>query len=263
LPEQDLALAKHYKGTAVAAVEGEVAPRLDGLLIKINFTAGQFVNKGDLLFEFGASDKELSLALAQARLKRTEAQLRVAEVKLNNAQTLRARNVASRMQLLEAQAQRDIAAANVDEARANVELADLALQQMKLFAPISGIIGRPLIKAGAYITKEARDQSRLATIVQLDPIHVVGQAPAAAYFQRGETVPSIAQTAAQREFGLVLPTGEKYPHKGRLVAGTYEFNPTTQTTEVTVEFSNPDFLLRPGLNVTLQSLIRAKPPRPD
>ena len=77
-----------YKGTAVAAVEGEVAPRLDGLLVKINFTAGQFVNKGDLLFEFGASDKELSLALAQARLKRAEAQLRVAEVKLNNAQTL-------------------------------------------------------------------------------------------------------------------------------------------------------------------------------
>src|SRR5262245_6213669 len=135
-----------YKGTAVAAVEGEVAPRLDGLLIKINFTAGQFVNKGDLLFEFGASDKELSLALAQARLKRTEAQLRVAEVKLNNAQTLRARNVASRMQLLEAQAQRDIAAANAEEARANVQLAELALQQMKLYAPISGIISRPLIK---------------------------------------------------------------------------------------------------------------------
>jgi len=247
-----------YKGTAVAAVEGEVAPRLDGLLIKINFTAGQFVNKGDLLFEFGASDKELSLALAQARLKRTEAQLRVAEVKLNNAQTLRARNVASRVQLLEAQAQRDIAAANSDEARANVELAQLALKQMKLYAPISGIISRPLIKQGAYITKEARDQSRLATIVQLDPIHVVGHAPAAAYFQRGETLPSIEQTAARREFGLVLPTGDNYPHKGRLVAGTYEFDPATQTTEVTVEFPNPDHLLRPGLSVTLESSVRAK-----
>ena len=247
-----------YKGTAVPAVEGEVAPRLDGLLTKINFTAGQFVNKGDLLFEFGASDKELQLALAQARLKRTEAQLRVAEVKLSNAQTLRTRNVASRMQLLEAQAQQDIAAANAEEARANVQLAELALQQMKLYAPISGIISRPLIKAGAYITKEARDQSRLATIVQLDPIHVVGQAPAAAYLQRGDTLPSIEQTAERREFHLVLPTGDKYPHKGRLVTGTYEFNTKTQTTEVTVEFPNPDHVLRPGLNVTLQSLIRAK-----
>jgi Glycosyl hydrolase family 1 len=68
----------------------------------------------------------------------------------------------------------------------------------------------------------------------------------------------LEQTAEQREFGLVLPTGDKYPHNGRLVAGAYEFNPATQTTEVTVEFPNPNLLLRPGLNVTLQSSIRAK-----
>jgi len=87
---------------------------------------------------------------------------------------------------------------------------------------------------------------------------VVGQAPAAAYFQRGETLPSIGQIAARREFGLVLPTGDKYMHKGRLVAGTYEFDPATQTTEITVEFPNPDYLLRPGLSVTLESSVRAK-----
>src|SRR5262245_28574180 len=247
-----------YKGLVAAAEEAEIAPRLDGLLSKINFTAGQLVNKGDLLFEFGTSDKELSLALAQARLKRVEAQLRVAEVKLSNAQTLRARNVASSMQLLEAQAQRDIAVANVEEARANLQLAEIALRQMKLYAPITGIISRPWVKEGAYITKEARDQSRLATIVQLDPIQVVGQAPAAMYFQRGEILKTVQQAAERREFGVVLPTGDKYPHKGRLVAGTYEFDPATQTTEVTVEFPNPDHLLRPGLSVTLESSVRAK-----
>jgi hypothetical protein len=61
-----------------------------------------------------------------------------------------------------------------------------------------------------------------------------------------------------REFGLVLPTGDKYPHKGRFVADSYEFSPATQTVEVIVEFPNPSLLLRPGLNVTLQSSVRAK-----
>jgi hypothetical protein len=56
---------------------------------------------------------------------------------------------------------------------------------MKFYAPIYGIISRPLIKDGAYITKEARDQS-FATIAQPDPIHVIGQPPADKYFQRGE-----------------------------------------------------------------------------
>jgi RND family efflux transporter MFP subunit len=173
------------------------------------------------------------------RHAQAEAQLSLAEVSLENTQTLRTRNVASEKQLLEAQAQRDIAAAKAEVARANVGLAELALQQMKLYAPITGIISRPFIKEGAYITKEARDQSRLATIVQLDPILVVGQAPAAMYFQRGKSLTNIEQVAKLREFGLVLPTGDRYPHKGRLVAGSYEFNPAAQTTEITVEFPNP------------------------
>lgn len=247
-----------YKGTLAPARQAEVAPRLDGLLLKINFNAGQLVKQGDLLFEFGARDKELSLALVQAHLKQAEAQLRIAEVKLQNAQTLRTRNVASKIQLLDAEAQRDLAAAKAEEARTNVGLAELALQQMKLYAPITGIISRSFASEGTYITKEARDQSRLATVAQLDPIRAIGQAPATMYFQRGEIVTSIEQAAAQREFTLVLPTGDKYPHPGKFVAGSYEFNPATQTVEVIVEFPNPDLLLRPGLNVTLQSAVRAK-----
>ncbi|QIA21897.1 efflux RND transporter periplasmic adaptor subunit [Mesorhizobium sp. AA22] len=254
--QQQPSAVLEYMGTLTPARLAEVAPRIDGLLLKINFTAGQLVKQGDLLFEFGSRDKELSVALAQAHLKQAEAQLRLAEVKLRNAETLRTRNVASEMQFIEAEAQRDISAARVEEARANVALADLALDQMKLYAPITGIISRSLVNEGAYITKEVREQSRLATIAQLDPIHVVGRAPASAYFQRGEIVTTIEQAAEQREFGLILPTGDAYPHKGRFVAGAYEFDPETQTVEVTVEFPNPNLLLRPGLDVTLQSSIR-------
>src|SRR5262245_59664002 len=122
-----------YKGIVTAAREAEVAPRLDGLLSKINFTAAQVVNKGDLLFEFASKSNELSLALAQANLKQAEAQLGLAEVNLKNKQTLRARNVGSEMELLEMQAQREIAAAKVEEARANAAIAEIALQQTKLY----------------------------------------------------------------------------------------------------------------------------------
>lgn len=91
----------------------------------------------------------------------------------------------------------------------------------------------------------------------MDPIHAVGQAPAPMYFQRGEILTTIEQAAARREFVLVLRTGDKYPHQGQFVGGSYEFNPQAQTVEVIVEFPNPDLLLRPGLNVTLQSAVRA------
>jgi len=250
-----LEVIAEYNGTVAAAREAEVAPRLEGLLSKIDFSAGQLVKQGDLLFEFAPKYNELKLALAQATLKQAEAELQLAEVKLKNKQTLRARNVTSEMEFLESQAQRDIAAAKVEEARANVGLAEEDLKNTKLYAPISGIISRPLIKEGAYITNEARDQS-LATIAQLDPINVIGQPPVDKYFQHTEKLTSIEQAAERREFGLILPTGDMYPLKGHLIGGAYEFNPATQTTEVIVEFPNPDYLLRPGLNVTLQSSIR-------
>jgi multidrug efflux pump subunit AcrA (membrane-fusion protein) len=109
---------------------------------------GQVVKKGDLLFEFGPKSAELSLALAQSHLKQAEAQLRLAETNLKNKQTLRTRKVASEMQFLDAKAQRDIAAAKVDEVRANVELGQISLQQMKLYAPITDIISRAFIREG-------------------------------------------------------------------------------------------------------------------
>src|SRR5262249_15296187 len=76
-----------YKGLVAAAREVEMAPRLDGLLSKVNFAAGQLVKEGDLLFEFASKSNELSLALAQATLKQAEAQLGLAEVNLKNKQT--------------------------------------------------------------------------------------------------------------------------------------------------------------------------------
>ena len=123
------ALAQRPRPGLRRAVEEEPDCVLQ-LLSNINFTAGQLVKNGDLLFEFATRDKELTLALAQAILKQAEAQLRLAEVNLKNAQTLRTRNVASEMRLLEAEAQRDIAAAKAEEARANVQLAELALERL-------------------------------------------------------------------------------------------------------------------------------------
>src|SRR5215472_3457985 len=58
-----------YKGAVAAAREAEVAARLEGLLSKIDFTAGQLVKQGDLLFEFAPKNFELKFALAQAALK--------------------------------------------------------------------------------------------------------------------------------------------------------------------------------------------------
>jgi RND family efflux transporter MFP subunit len=244
---------QEFTGTVVAAVQAEIASRLDGLVSRINFTTGQVVQKGDLLFEFDSRVRELALAVARAAQKQSEAELHLSDVDLANARTLQTRNVASDMQLLEAEAKQEIASANVEQARANVSLAELNLSYMQLYAPITGVISQPFVNEGAYITKEARDQSRLATIVQLDPIQVIGQVPYNVYFAQRDALGTLAKATEPLEFSLLLPSGDKYPLPGYLVGGSYEFDPAMQTVAIAVEFPNPGFPLRPGLHVRLVS----------
>ena len=247
-----------FKGKVIAAREAEIAAHVDGWLFKINFTPGQIVRKGDLLFEFDPKFRQLALVAAQAEQKMMEAQLQLSDVKLKNAQTLQARKVSSEMQLLEAQAQRSIAAANVDEAKAKVQVAQLQLDQMKLFAPIDGMISRPFVREGAYITLESLEKNRLALITSLNPVQVVAEVPFDAYLQRREVFDSRQKASEMLEYTLTLPNGEKYPHKGHLVAAPGEFNPATQVMAIAVEFESPDYLLRPGLAVTLQSSLHER-----
>jgi len=65
-----------FSGTIVPARAVEISPRYNGLLSKINFVPGQFVEQGDLLFEFRTAEQELLLDIDRSKLQRSEADLR-------------------------------------------------------------------------------------------------------------------------------------------------------------------------------------------
>jgi RND family efflux transporter MFP subunit len=239
-------------GTVVPARTVDVSPRFDGLLSKIHFVPGQFVEKGALLFEFEPAVPRICLDRARAQLKRAEAHLRLTELTLENKQKLRQQNVASEMQVREAEAARDIAAADAAEARSNVDIAGREVTETKLYAPISGIISRPFAPEGTYITKTARQQSSLAQITQQDPIAVVSRMPLETYTAARQFVTRAKKWGQQPELLLYLPDGSKFPHAGRISSGSYELMPDTQTVEVIFEFPNPDDLLRPGEKVSIR-----------
>ena len=246
-----------FPGTTVAARTVEISPRYNGLLSKINFVPGQFVEQGYLLFEFRTAEQELLLDMDRSKLQRSEAQLRTAELTLTNKRDLRSKKIISETEVLEAEASRDIAAANVTEADLAVQLSESTLKNMKLYAPISGIISRSFVKEGAFITKEAREQSGMAQITQLNPIRVVYQIPFGVYVQSAELLKTSEQVNQQSDVSLILPDSGKFPQVGRIVSGDYEFNRETQMIDILAEFPNPTDLLRPGLNVTVQIKVRS------
>jgi RND family efflux transporter MFP subunit len=209
------------------------------------------VEQGDLLFEFRTTDQELMVEIDRSKLQRSEAQLTMAELTLKNKQDLHAKKIISETEVFEAQASRDIAAANVVEARLAAQLSESTLKNMTLYAPISGIISRSFVNEGTFITKEARERSGIAQITQLNPIRVVYQIPFDVYAQSVELFKTSQQANQQRQLALILPNGDRYPNGGIIVSGSNEFN-REQTIDILAEFPNPTYLLRPGLNVMIE-----------
>src|SRR5262245_33871403 len=104
---------REFGGIIVPARTAEVSPRYNGLLSKIHFLPGQFVEEGNLLFEFRANDHALAVDIDRSRLQHAEADLRMAELTLTNQRDRRANKVTSETESRQAEASREIAAANV------------------------------------------------------------------------------------------------------------------------------------------------------
>lgn len=255
----ELVRVMEYEGVVRAARAADISPRFDGLIQSVNFKAADLVKKGQLLVQVMTLEQEYILKLDKANLAREAAELELAEAELRRAQQLRQRDVASEAALGVAVAKRDVAAAKHDAARTQVDMREIIIREFSLYAPFDGIISEPFVNEGAYITKVARDVSRLATVTQLDPIHVVTEVPYGVYHDRIGRLGSEEAIKKNIVVTLILPDGTEYPHPGKLISGGFAFDETTQKISSLAEFPNPDHLLRPGLRVTLRSGVRLEP----
>lgn len=245
-----------FEGTVVPAREADITPIVSAWLDTITFKPGQFVEKGESLFEFHKPPAEYRLQLAQAQLDAARAQLLEAIADVKRAETLRNRSVVSDVELEKNQALRDIAAANVSQAEASVGLAELGVMQMTQKAPFAGIMSAPMVRENGW--QDVGDEDIImAIITQLDPIQVIGEVPYEVYAARQSMFRSDAELIDGIVLSLVLPGGKQYPYEGKLVSGGYIFDNKSQKIQVWGEFPNPERFLRPGLKVTVQSNLKS------
>jgi RND family efflux transporter MFP subunit len=250
-----------FKGIVAPALSYDIPPPPDGHIVKIHFAPGQFVERGALLFTFDTTKEDLELERDQALLLRAEAQLRIAEQAVKNNTELRRRNAVSERQSLEAEAQRDIAAANAAEARVQVKSDEVKISELKRYAPFAGIMSRPTVAEGALLVRTPRENASMATITVLDPIQVKTSIPYEVYVDHLKLLTADdksldRQRARDRiEIFVTLPNGQRLSQPGKIVGG-YEFDPVTQNMEVMVDFPNPGLLLRPGLWVRLDARVK-------
>ena len=158
-----------FPGRFEAAASVEVRAQVAGALQSVNFTDGQEVEKGDLLFTIDPRSFEAALRAAEAAVKGGQTRLDLAEADQARATELRTTgNVAEAT--LQARQQAFLEAqANLDASKAQVETARINLDYTRITAPISGRIGRKLVTEGNLIAAGSSG-TLLTTIVAFDPV---------------------------------------------------------------------------------------------
>src|SRR5262245_57809993 len=139
--QRDTPIYNDWIATLDGYVNAQIQPRVAGYIIKQNYSEGEPVRQGDVLFEIDPRPFLATLDQAKAQLAQAEAQLGKATLDVERDTPLAEARAIARSQLdTEIQAKLG-AQASVLAAKANVEQAELNLEFTKVTSPVSGIAG--------------------------------------------------------------------------------------------------------------------------
>jgi multidrug efflux system membrane fusion protein len=189
-------------GNVEALATVDIKPQVTGQIKKVNFSEGQDVRAGEVLFELdqqpfiqAIQENEANLtrdvalaAQARANVEKDNAQLKSAHAQADRALALQKEGINSReatetvvatSDALQASLAADRAAVTSAEALLEADRARIADSKLQLAytvipAPISGRAGAIAIKAGNIVTANT---TTLVTILQVQPVYVTFSVP--------------------------------------------------------------------------------------
>jgi membrane fusion protein (multidrug efflux system) len=241
-----ISLTQTLPGRISAFKQSQVRPQVNGIITARLFEEGAEVEKGQQLYQIDDARFKAALISAQADLKSARSTINSIEARTRRYEELVKIDAVSRQEYDDVIAQLDQANAAVEVAKAAVEVARVNLAYTKVYAPISGQIGRSLVTEGALVT--ANQAEPLSVITQLDPVYVDMQ-------QSGMDTTAIQQARLQGQDSIpvTLMLGDSdqtpYPHEGTLKFSEVTIDQTTGSITLRAIAPNPDKILLPGLFV--------------
>lgn len=159
-------------GNILANEEVVLYPETQGRVVKINFTEGAQINKGDLLIKINDSDLQAQLRKATATKKLKE------DTEKRNKALLEKGAISNEVY--------DIAATELSSINADIDLLKEQIRKTEIRAPFSGVIGLRNISEGSFVTPT----TRIAALQNINQIKVEFAVPEkyASVLKNGNTV---------------------------------------------------------------------------
>ncbi len=223
----------------------ELRARAEGAITKINLRDGQYVKKGDLLFELDDAEPRAAVRLAQAEVQSAEATLRQAQQQLSRFESLGSNNAISRHDVDNARMQRDVARAALEQAKARLETRHVTLGYTRITSPIDGRVGHSRFHVGSLVNPSS---GVLVDVVQLDPIRIAFALEEGAFATKAGQHADISALKKAWQ-ALIDSNGQRI--SGELTSVDNRIDPRTASVMLRAEFANPRHQLLPGGNVNV------------
>jgi membrane fusion protein (multidrug efflux system) len=237
-------------GRTSAYLVAQVRARVDGVVLRREFTEGSIVKAGQRLYKIDPAPYIAQLNNAKASLAKAQANLASTTAQANRYKVLVAANAVSKQDYDNAVASQGQAAADVAAGKAAVDAAQINLGYTDVVSPVTGQVGISQVTPGAYV--QASQATLLATVQQLDPTYVdltqssLDGLKLRRQIQEGRLTTSGPNAA---KVSLVLEDGRIYSEKGKLQFTDVTVDPTTGSVTVRAIFQNKDRVLLPGMFV--------------
>src|SRR3984957_19214109 len=232
-----------FVGRVTAIDKVDVVARVPGFIEERNFTEGQQVKKGDLLFRIEQDTYKATVDQQNANLAKAKATEVNANLQLQRGQEL-VRNQNVPQATGDQPSGTELSAkADVLQAQALLEQAQINLGYTEIRSPIDGRIGLANFTVGNLVQPSS---GRLATIVSQDPIYVTFQASEADIIAYKRRIAESTDKNPHVTIHIKLPNGVIYPLPGLTNFLDVQVEADTDTVVVRAQLPNPQDMLIPG-----------------
>jgi membrane fusion protein, multidrug efflux system len=237
-------------GRTSAFLMAQVRARVDGIVLRREFTEGADVKAGQRLYKIDPAPFIAALNTAKASLAKAQANLATQNAQAARFKILVAANAVSKQDYDNAVATQGQAAADVASGKAAVDTAQINLGYTDVVSPITGRIGVSQVTPGAYV--QASAATLMATVQQLDPVYVdLTQSSVEGLKLRRDIQEGRLHTGGVNaaKVTLILEDGRQYPEVGKLQFTDVSVDQSTGSVTVRAIFENKDAVLLPGMFV--------------